>query len=100
MPLSLHKSLRSVPIALALAIGIPFPNAAANDQVPKVRVESVRRIFHNGEHNAFTDLCRFKGVSVRPSQTGICPDAEKSIAIPTKSVGKTVTKSVPVLSSS
>jgi hypothetical protein len=61
MPLSLHKSLRSVPIALALAIGIPFPNAAANDQVPKVRVESVRRVFHNGEHNAFTDLCRFNG---------------------------------------
>ena len=61
MPLSLHKSVRSVPIALALAIGIPFPNAAANDQVPKVRVESVRRIFHNGEHNAFTDLSRFKG---------------------------------------
>ena len=29
--------------------------------LPRVRVESVRRAFHNGEHNAFTDLCRFDG---------------------------------------
>src|SRR5690606_8990960 len=27
---------------------------------PQVRVESVRRVFHNGEHNAFTDLIRFR----------------------------------------
>jgi len=26
-----------------------------------VHVDSVRRIFHNGEHNAFTDLCLFQG---------------------------------------
>lgn len=26
---------------------------------PKVTVDSVRRVFHNGEHNAFTDLCRY-----------------------------------------
>ncbi len=26
---------------------------------PKVEVENVRRVFHNGEHNAFTDLTRF-----------------------------------------
>jgi len=29
--------------------------------VPGVRVTNVRRVFHNGEHNAFTDLCRFQG---------------------------------------
>ncbi|MFT5467391.1 MAG: hypothetical protein ACI8UO_002495 [Verrucomicrobiales bacterium] len=27
---------------------------------PTVRVENVRRVFHNGEHNAFTDLIRWK----------------------------------------
>lgn len=32
----------------------PVPTA------PKVRVENIRRAFHNGEHNAFTDLCRFR----------------------------------------
>lgn len=37
--------------------------AGARDSAaaPRVVVESVRRIFHNGEHNAFTDLARFKG---------------------------------------
>jgi hypothetical protein len=29
--------------------------------LPTVKVVSVRRVFHNGEHNAFTDLCRFRG---------------------------------------
>jgi hypothetical protein len=34
--------------------------ATADASLPKVRVVSVRRVFHNGEHNAFTDLVRFK----------------------------------------
>lgn len=29
-------------------------------QLPEVRVGNIRRAFHNGEHNAFTDLVRFK----------------------------------------
>jgi hypothetical protein len=42
----------------------PRPAAAANDAppasaAPRVAVSRVRRAFHNGEHNAFTDLCRF-----------------------------------------
>ncbi len=28
---------------------------------PQITVGPVRRAFHNGEHNAFTDLCRFRG---------------------------------------
>lgn len=35
--------------------------AVNNDKAPTVKVVSVRRVFHNGEHNAFTDLCRFRG---------------------------------------
>jgi len=34
--------------------------AEGDEELPRVRVESVRRVFHNGEHNAFTDLCRFR----------------------------------------
>ncbi|MFV1968729.1 MAG: hypothetical protein ACC628_25200 [Pirellulaceae bacterium] len=30
------------------------------DELPQVNVTNVRRVFHNGEHNAFTDLVRFK----------------------------------------
>ena len=34
---------------------------SANDpEVPNVQVANVRRVFHNGEHNAFTDLIRFR----------------------------------------
>jgi hypothetical protein len=35
-------------------------------------VENVRRLFHNGEHNAFTDLIRFKGAYYLTFRT--CPD--------------------------
>jgi hypothetical protein len=38
--------------------GAGLPLSAAE---PPVRVVNVRRAFHNGEHNAFTDLCRFRG---------------------------------------
>ena len=27
---------------------------------PSVHVSNIRRVFHNGEHNAFTDLVRFR----------------------------------------
>ena len=32
----------------------------ADSTFPEVRVTNVRRVFHNGEHNAFTDLIRFE----------------------------------------
>tara|TARA_A100001037_G_scaffold24045_1_gene19760 strand:+ start:280 stop:1338 length:1059 start_codon:yes stop_codon:yes gene_type:complete len=31
------------------------------ESVPRVEVSKIRRVFHNGEHNAFTDLIRFQG---------------------------------------
>ena len=34
---------------------------SARAQSPKVRVVSVRRVFHNGEHNAFTDMTVYRG---------------------------------------
>jgi hypothetical protein len=33
---------------------------AAEDKPPHVTVSNIRRAFYNGEHNAFTDLCRFR----------------------------------------
>jgi hypothetical protein len=32
---------------------------AGTGSLPQVKVSNVRRVFHNGEHNAFTDLVRF-----------------------------------------
>ena len=37
------------------------PQGRAADAFPTVKVESIRRAFHNGEHNAFTDLVCFQG---------------------------------------
>lgn len=46
-------------LSLLLAAGTA-PRAAAAAP-PPVRVEDIRRVFHNGEHNAFTDLVRWRG---------------------------------------
>ncbi len=48
------------------------PLCARAADPPKVRVVEVRRAFHNGEHNAFTDLCRFAGRYYLTFRT--CPD--------------------------
>jgi len=48
-------------ICLASAItGADWADADA-EELPKAKIVSVRRVFHNGEHNAFTDLCKFGG---------------------------------------
>jgi hypothetical protein len=36
------------------------PSQAADESLPKVKVTNIRRVFHNGQHNAFTDIVRFK----------------------------------------
>jgi len=46
--------------------------ASAGDSPPGVGVTSIRRVFHNGEHNAFTDLCRFQGQLYLTFRS--CPD--------------------------
>lgn len=42
------------------------------EQPSSVRVANVRRVFHNGEHNAFTDLARFQGKFYLTFRS--CPD--------------------------
>lgn len=52
----IHKSqLLSALVILCLAA------TAQAAELPDVTVTNVRRVFHNGEHNAFTDLVRFQG---------------------------------------
>ncbi len=46
--------------AAGACLNNPVRGRAEVSGLPKVRVTAVRRIFHNGEHNAFTDLCRFR----------------------------------------
>jgi hypothetical protein len=52
--------------------GSAAAETANAENVPRVTVESVRRVFHNGEHNAFTDLVRFQGKIYLTFRS--CPD--------------------------
>jgi hypothetical protein len=53
---------------LALNAGV----VPAVESPPQVIVRSIRRAYHNGEHNAFTDLCRFQGQIYLTFRS--CPD--------------------------
>lgn len=84
----LMKRLRLVSTALLLStatLGLPMTHgrrASADVPLPAVRVASVRRVFDNGEHNAFTDLCRFQGRYYLTFRT--CPDGHG--VFPTSSI--------------
>lgn len=53
------KRIKQVLLGMLLCQTLSVSSFAA-DPVPEVRVSNVRRAFHNGEHNAFTDLCQFQ----------------------------------------
>jgi hypothetical protein len=73
---------RSFLQAFSVALASRWANlahAAASDgsetlsnKLPSLKLQSVRRIHHNGEHNAFTDLCRFRGKLYLTFRS--CPD--------------------------
>lgn len=71
-----------MPLALVASVLLAFTAAAAATDAPAVRVSNIRRVFHNGEHNAFTDLCRFKGNYYLTFRS--CPDGH--MVHPTASV--------------
>ena len=52
------------------------------EELPGVSVSDVRRVFDNGEHNAFTDLCRFQGRIYLTFRS--CPDGH--MVHPTSSI--------------
>jgi hypothetical protein len=48
-------------IAIRLVSIIAVSLVAFSSLAAEVKVTNLRRVFHNGEHNAFTDLVKFKG---------------------------------------
>ena len=78
------SSMRYGALAVVGAALLSPPPAArpADPQLPQVRVESVRRVFHNGEHNAFTDLIRYQGRFYLTFRS--CPDGH--MVHPTSSI--------------
>jgi len=57
-------------------------NQSIAQKLPAVKVVSVKRVFNNGEHNAFTDLCRFNGLYYLTFRS--CPDGH--MIYPTSSI--------------
>ena len=45
---------------MLLALMSVVPCAQLHADLPEVQVSNIRRVFHNGEHNAFTDLVQFQ----------------------------------------
>lgn len=75
MPFVLRSRWLPVAVLVLAALVLAASNrfaAAGEDTLPRVRVESLRRVFHNGEHNAFTDLVRFQGKIYLTFRS--CPD--------------------------
>ena len=64
-----------------LSTMLPTPGVA-DDALPAIRVENVRRVFHDGQHNAFTDLIRFRDRFYLTFRT--CPDGH--MVHPTSSI--------------
>ena len=59
-------------LAAGFTLALVDSAPAQNQPLPQIEVENVRRVFHNGEHNAFTDLARWKGRYWLTFRT--CPD--------------------------
>lgn len=72
-------STRYIVIAL-LALFASIPSFA--EEYPKVRIESITRVFYNGEHNSFTDICSFDGKYYLAFRS--CPDGH--MVHPTSSI--------------
>jgi len=68
---SVNVHFRAI-ILLTLFIVVTLSAQVKADPLPEVRVSHIRRVFHNGQHNAFTDLIRFKGKFYLTFRS--CPD--------------------------
>ena len=82
------------PILILCSLFLFFqPILSAADALPAVKVSNVRRVFDNGEHNAFTDLIRYNGrfyLAFRscPEGHGVSPTAS-IIVMESSDTGKT-----------
>ena len=63
-------------------IALMWSTEAVGETQPDVKITKIRRVFHNGEHNAFTDLCQFQGRYYLTFRS--CPDGH--MVHPTSSI--------------
>jgi len=77
--------------ALLIVVVTAFATAVKAAPLPEVTVTNVRRAFHNGEHNAFTDMIRWKGkiwITFRSCPDGHMVHPTSSILVLSSADGK------------
>ena len=79
--MSHHRIVLISAVALILSAAC-FAAETDSANLPKVTVTNLRRVFHNGEHNAFTDLVRYRGWIYLAFRS--CPDGH--MVFPTSSI--------------
>jgi len=67
-----HQQMRMREQQLSIFLALFLAGSVWAAAMPEVKVSNVRRVFHNGEHNAFTDLVRFEGKFYLTFRS--CPD--------------------------
>ena len=73
IPLTSMKNSRRLFLIIPLScVFLSLQASELSAEHPKVKVSNVRRVFHNGEHNAFTDLVKFNGKFYLTFRS--CPD--------------------------
>jgi len=75
-----------------VSLGWLSSGSVAVAEKPSVRVENVRRVFHNGEHNAFTDLIQWQGkfwLTFRSCPDGHMVSSTASVIVLNSDDGKT-----------
>ncbi|MCG6158162.1 hypothetical protein [Rubinisphaera margarita] len=70
--LFLFRMLVALACLGAVSLVQPAERCFAGDSLPEIRVENVRRVFDNGEHNAFTDMIHWNDKYWLAFRT--CPD--------------------------
>ncbi len=69
-----HLRFSTLPTCLlsVFALSLSCCSHGLASDMPEVKVTNIRRAFHNGEHNAFTDLVRFRDMFYLTFRS--CPD--------------------------
>ncbi len=76
------KMANLIRLVLTAAFIFLFSAIGAGSELAKIRAVAVQKVFHNGEHNAFTDLCRFNDNFYLAFRS--CPDGHS--VFPTSSI--------------
>ena len=78
----LNRKVHVQAIVLMILTVVARPVQVQAGELPQVKVSHIRRVFHNGRHNAFTDLVRFDGTFYLTFRS--CPDGH--MVHPTSSI--------------